>query len=170
MVAFITLAISVFQLNAQEINYKTYSVFVYNFMKYIEWPSTSNSSDQFIIYVLGNSKIKTELDQLAKSKKIKGKNIIIKSAQDVQEFSDANLIYLSENKSSTIKEVQNKLKNKNVLLVGEREDMARKGAAISFVVMEETDELSFDINLKELSDKKLQISNSLLKLGNVVAE
>jgi hypothetical protein len=157
------------KMNAQETNYKTYSVFIYNFMKYIEWPSTASAKKEFTIYVVGNSKISSELEQLAKSKKIKDKTIVVKKTDEFQNFQDADLIYLSDNKSAAIKDLQAKLKDKEILIVGEREDLARKGAAISFAILE-SDELSFDINLKELKARKLQISGSLIKLGNVVAE
>ncbi len=154
---------------AQETNYKTYSIFIYNFIKYIEWPKIEPAKKDFTIYMIGNSKVFGELTTLAKTKRIKDKTIIVKKSDEFQNFQDADLIYISDNKSLTVKDITSKLKDKEILIIGEREDLAKKGAAISFAVLE-TDELSFDINLKELRSRKLQISSSLIRLGNIVEE
>ncbi|MBC7865885.1 MAG: YfiR family protein, partial [Bacteroidia bacterium] len=65
------------EIKAQDVDYKAYTLFVYNFMKYVEWPP-ANSSGDFIVGVLGESQILKELQGLAATKKIKGRNIIIK--------------------------------------------------------------------------------------------
>jgi hypothetical protein len=73
------LVASLFSKNAkaQETDYKAYSLFVYNFMKYVEWPEAQSKGD-FVIAVLGDSPINKELENLAASKKLKGRNIVLK--------------------------------------------------------------------------------------------
>jgi len=63
--------------------------------------------------------------------------------------------------------LQQQTKDKPVLIVGEREGLAKKGAGLSFVTLED-DELKFDINKKEIEARQLRISSSLLSLGIVV--
>lgn len=107
-----------------DLDYKAYSLFVYNFMKYIKWP---NANSDFILGVLGDSPVLKELQTLAKTKKAKGKAIILKTITTADEAVSCNLVYICTSKSSMLKTLIEKTKGKPVLLVGEREGLAKKG-------------------------------------------
>lgn len=151
---------------AQETNYKSYTLFVYNFMKYIEWPENTTSGD-FVLGVLGDSPIYKELDALAKSKKIKGRNIVVKKISTPDEARQCHLVYVPPGKSSMLKSLNEQVKDKPVLVVCEREGLAQKGAALSFVTLED-DVLKFDINKTAIEQHELKIPRSLISLGMVV--
>ncbi|MGZ3918919.1 MAG: YfiR family protein [Bacteroidia bacterium] len=152
--------------SAQETNYKAYTLFIYNFMKYIEWPEAQSKGD-FIIGVLGDSPINKELQTLVASKKLKGRNIILKKCNTPEEAAGCHLIYVSDSKSSAVKTLKEQTKDKPILIVGEREGLAKKGASLSFVTLED-DELKFDINKKEIEQHQLKIASSLVNLGIVI--
>jgi hypothetical protein len=151
---------------AQETDYKAYSLFVYNFMKYVEWPEAQSKGD-FIIAVLGDSPITPELQALAASKKLKGRNIVLKKCSTPEEAAGCHLLYVASSKSAAVKTLKDQTKDKPILIVGEREGLARKGAGLSFVTLED-DELKFDINKKEIEQHQLKISSSLINLGIVI--
>ncbi len=146
---------------AQETDYKAYSLFVYNFIKYIEWPEPA---DNFVIGVLGDSPIQKELEILAKSKKAKGRPIIIKKISTAEEALTCQMVYITPGKSSMLKAVIEKTKGKPILLLGEREGLAKKGAGLSFVTMDD-DTLKFEFNQSALEQNKLKIPGVLSKLG-----
>ena len=135
-------------------------------MKYIEWPEAQNKGD-FIIAVLGDSPVSKELQNLASGKKLKGRNIVLKKCNTLEECSGCHLLYISSSKSSVIKTLKDQIKDKPILLVGEREGLAKKGAGLSFVTLED-DELKFDINKKEIELHQLKIAGSLINLGIVI--
>lgn len=151
---------------AQDVNYKAYTLFVYNFMKYIEWPENDSKAD-FTIGILGNTPVEKELENLAKLKKAKGRTIVVKKLETPEDAAGCQLVYVSASKSNTIKNVQDKIKGKPVLVVGEREGLAHKGAALSFVTLED-DVLKFDINKSVIEQHSLKISSSLVALGLVI--
>jgi len=151
---------------AQETDYKAYTLFVYNFMKYVEWPESQSKGD-FVVCVLGNSPIIKDLQGLAANKKMKGRNIVIRNCATPEETVNCHLVYVSSAKSSMVKQLKDQTKEKPVLIVGEREGLAKKGAGLSFVTMDD-DELKFDINKKEIETHQLKVSSSLLTLGIVV--
>lgn len=154
--------------NAQETDYKAYSLFVYNFMKYIEWPESEiQSKSEFVVGLIGDSPIFKELETLSASKKVKGKTIIVKKCSGLEDWSACHLLYVSSAKSSSIKILKEQVKNKPILIVGEREGLAGKGASLSFVTLED-DKLQFDINKREIEAHQLKISMSLLNLGILV--
>ncbi|HLP11906.1 MAG TPA: YfiR family protein [Flavobacteriales bacterium] len=152
---------------AQEMDYKAYSLFVYNFMKYVEWPPEVASKGDFVVGIIGDSPISKELQTLAANKKVKGKNIVLKRFSTVEECSGCQLLYVASGKSSMMKTIKESLKSKPVLVVGEREGTAKKGAALSFVTLED-DVLKFDINKAEIEQHQLKISSSLITLGIVI--
>ncbi|MFY8185264.1 MAG: YfiR family protein [Bacteroidia bacterium] len=154
------------KLTAQSTNYKAYSLYVYNFMKYVEWPEEESKGD-FIVGLIGDSKIKEDLSVLANNKKLKGRKIVFKVFDKVEDITYCHLIYVSSSKSSSIKVINKKFANKPLLIVGEREESVYKGAALSFLTTDE-DELKFDINKKEIESHKLKISSSLIKLGTLI--
>lgn len=151
---------------AQEVNYKAYSLFVYNFMKYMEWPEEA-TKDGFTIGVWGDSPIMKELQAMAANKKIKNKPIVIKKLTSVDDVLACQMVYISSAKSNTLKTIKEKVKGKPVLLVGEREGLAAKGAALSFVTQED-DALKFDINKAAIKEQNLKIATALLALGFIV--
>jgi len=152
--------------SAQETDYKAYTLFIYNFMKYVEWPEASSKGD-FILAVIGDSPINKELQVLASTKKLKGRNIILKKCNSPEEATGGHLVYIPSSKSSVVKVLKEQTKDKPVLIVGEREGLAKKGAALSFATLED-DELKFDINKKDIEQHQLKISSQLLSLGIVI--
>lgn len=155
------------KLFAQDVDYKAYSLFVYNFMKYVEWPE-ANSKNEFVVCIFGDSPIQKELQTLAASgKKVKGKTIVVKTITKPEEANECQLLYVAPSKSSAMKTINALYKDKPILIVGEREGLAKKGAALSFVTLED-DALKFDINKKEIAEHQLKISSSLVSLGIVV--
>jgi hypothetical protein len=151
---------------AQEINYKAYSVYVYNFIKYIEWPEETKKGE-FVIAIIGNSPINNELKALAASKKANGQTIIIKQYETIEEVEKCQILYICSSKSSVLKKAIEKTKNMSALLITEREGLAKKGAGINFVTLED-DTLKFEVNKKVIEAHNLKIPKMLIELGLVV--
>ena len=150
--------------HSQDIDSKAYTLFLYNFMKYIEWPNTEGN---FVIGVAGESPVKKELQELAKTKKAKGRQIIVIDVKTPADALLCNMIYIPAQKSSDLKQLLEKVKDKSVLIVAEREGMAKKGAGISFVI-DDDDALKFDVNKSALDSHSLKIASMLIKLGFIV--
>lgn len=151
---------------AQDVDYKAYTLFVYNFMKYVEWPEAQSKGD-FVLCIMGDSPIKNELMGLASTKKLKGRNIIIKTISKPEEAAGCQLLYVPGSKSGNIKILKEQMTGKPILIVAEREGLAKKGAELSFVTLED-DALKFDINKKEIELHQLKISSQLITLGILV--
>ncbi|HEY4799207.1 MAG TPA: YfiR family protein, partial [Bacteroidia bacterium] len=145
-------------------DYKAYTLFLYNFMKYIEWPDPTGD---FVIGVMGDSPIKNDLKTLSENKKAKGRKIVVKILATADDAAGCNMIYIPSEKSSFLKPIADKMKGKSVLIVAEREGLAKKGAAISFMV-DEDDTLKFDINKSVIDSQSLKIANVLIQLGILV--
>lgn len=144
---------------------KLQSIFIYNFTKYIEWPTSYNTGN-FVIGVLGQSPLIKELTTLSKSKKVGNQPIVITKFHNVEEISKCNILFVPINKSSQLNNVVNKLKGKSTLIITEKKGMAKQGAGINFVIID--NKQKFELNKTNISKYNLKVSASLINLAILV--
>lgn len=116
-------------------NMKMQSVFLYNFSRLVSWPSSYQNGD-FVIGVLGNSPILSELNDMAASKKVGGQNIVIRKFNNPQEIDKCHIVYIPTSQSRKVQEVASHLKSKklNSLIVSDQNGATKNGAVINFVL------------------------------------
>ena len=150
--------------SAQELDYRAQSLYIYKFTKFISWPEEKTDGD-FIIGVFGNSPIIEELKLMASIKKAaKDQNIVVKEITIEDDMMLYNIIYVASSKSRQIRTLSENIGNQPVLIVAEREGMAYKGATISFMITE-YEILKFEVDVGQLENQQLSISDDLIKLG-----
>lgn len=148
---------------AQISNYKAYAIFIYNFTKYTNYPE-ENSSGDFVITVLGKSKITEELNLMATQKNINGRKIIVNEVQEVSSVKDAHLVFVSSGKSGALDELKAHIRQSPTMIVTERDGLVKKGAHLSFVALE-NQSLRFEANHEALEFNRLNMSKSILALA-----
>lgn len=139
---------------------KYQALFIYNFTKYIEWPS--NSSNEFVIGVYGNDIIIGELEKVASHKTVGSQEIKIKSFTSPEEIASCNIVYIPSNKSNKMTEVMNNAKE-NTLVVTDKKGAAQQGAGINFVIVD--GKQKFEINSNNINKSGLKVDPNLLNLG-----
>jgi hypothetical protein len=148
--------------NAQDINYKVHSMFMYHFTKHVDWPEAKKSGD-FVIGVLGNSPIISELEAIAVTKKAGNQLIVIKKLDSEADVTSCHIVFLPANKSGNLEGIITSIGTKPVLIVAEKAGLGKKGACLNFIIHE--DKLKFEINKQSIEAKNMKISGDLLKLG-----
>ncbi|MEM7037190.1 MAG: YfiR family protein [Bacteroidota bacterium] len=149
---------------AQETNYKSQSLYIYKFCRYISWPESTSEND-FVISVYGNSAIFEELKIMASLKKAaNGRNIVIKRLDRLSDIGNEQMLYLSSSRSRELRSVQEAVGDRPILVITERDGLARKGAAINFMIME-NETLKFEVNKAVLRARQLEIAPELLRMG-----
>ncbi len=149
---------------AQDIDYKSQSLFIYKFTRHISWPDQSAKND-FVIGVYGNSAIIGELQAMASLKKAgDGQRIVVRQVNSVEEMGNLQILYVASSKSRELRDIAAKVGNRSTLIVAEREGLAKKGACINFIILE-NNTLRFEINRNELKNHGLSINPELLKIG-----
>ena len=137
------------------------AAYLYNFSKYITWP---NEPFSFTIGIMGETEIIDDLQKILKGKKVRGKEIELKTIKTIEEGKQYQIIYLSSNASDILSSLNRSIVDKNILVVTE-DDLVKNGAIISFFVDDE--KLKFKINKKMLMKSGLQAADGLLKLGMI---
>lgn len=146
-------------------NAKIKAVYIFNFTKYIEWPKEYRESD-FIIGVLGDSPLFTELEGMAESKKVFGQKIEVRKFKSASEIDKCHMLYVARDVADPINSVIGKVKDYSTLLITDKEGLAKQGSAINFVVLQNRQK--FELNQSNALKYNLKVSNSLEALAIIV--
>lgn len=151
-------------LYAQKATYQ--SVFIYNFTKYIKWP-TDFADNKIEIAVLGNSDVYASLTEMAgKKSQSAGEQLNVVKINSLDELSNCHVLFIPERQSNKLDEVNEKTQGKNILVVTEKNGMAAQGAVINFI--EEGGKLKFELNQEQAEKRGLKVSGSLISLAKIL--
>jgi hypothetical protein len=127
-------------------NAKVKAVFLYNFTKYFEWPEKMKSGN-FIIQIVGsNSSLNAELNKMAASKQVGTQKLEIMISSSVDYNLKPHIIFLLNESSDLLKDVNSKYKGKGTLIITEKSGLAKLGAAINFVVADNKQKFEYSKN------------------------
>lgn len=146
-------------------NAKIKAVYIFNFTKYIEWPKEYRESD-FIIGVLGDSPLYSELEGMAVSKKVFGQKIEVRKFKSAAEIGKCHMLYVARDAADPLNSVIGKVKEYSTLLITDKEGLAKQGSAINFVVLQNRQK--FELNQSNALKYNLKVSNSLEALAIIV--
>ncbi len=145
--------------------YKMKAVFLFNFTRYIEWPE-NDTSDNFIIAVLGESYITEPLNIIATKRKVGDKNIVVKQYNRIDNIKPFHILFIDSTFNINLNTLHKIVGNQNILMVGDREGLAEKGSGISFFIKE--GKVKFELNRKIIEDANLTVSSQLLKIAKLI--
>ncbi|PWD99549.1 YfiR family protein [Marinilabilia rubra] len=141
------------------------ALFLYNFAKNVNWPSHSAGND-FVITVIGNDELASELKSLAKLRKIGNSSLIVKESNNADGIEDSHIIYVSASQSSLMPIVASYQKDNPVLLVAGKQGLCSQGAGISFFTS--GGKLNFEVCPRNVESHGLKLAQKLIALGSLV--
>lgn len=152
---------------ALNLEYKIKAGFLYNFAKFVEWPTNvADSSGLLKIGVLDDGPayaiVAGEL-----SRKQLGKNTIevirCKSSDDLKRCA---VVFITRTQAGRFKELNKAVAGAPVLTVGEFDRFAARGGCINFVRKGEN--IRFEVNLESVERAGLKISSKIAAVAIVV--
>ena len=149
--------------------YPLKAAFLYNFGNYIEWPAdTFASADApFVVGVMGTNPFGTVLNDVAATKTLHGRSIVIRPVVDESEVAACQILFICAGVGEIERlAVINSSRDKHVLIVGETKDLAAQGAVINFFV--EQNKVRFEVNAQAARERDLKISSKLMSLAKLV--
>jgi hypothetical protein len=144
------------------------AAFLYNFTKFIEWPTNSfrDANAPFVVAVAGNSPCTAELEKIAKERKINGRKLIIRTVTTVEAIQDAQALFIGVSADSHLKDWLAAARGRNLLTIGESELFWKQGGTINFLI--EGEKIRFEINMDQAEAAGLKVSAQLQKLAKTV--
>lgn len=145
--------------------YQVKAAFLYNFTKFVEWPSQHFTDDQrpIVIGVLGRNPFGDELQKIIKGRNVNGRTITIRLIETPAEARSADIVFICAGEEKQLEGMWQELHDAGVLTVGESKTFADHGGMITFLV--EGDKIRFAIDLTSSDRARLKISAQLLKLA-----
>ena len=164
LVALLTIT-GIGNLQAQQVDYKYHSLFMYNFTRYIKWPDAAIGKE-FVIGVIGKSGITEHLEKMAQTKSVNGIPIVVKTFKTPAEITDCHMLFIPENYSSKFTEVKTLLTGKYTLVISEKAGLAEKGSDINFVI--NNGRWNFEMNQASTDQRNLKVSSELTKFAQKI--
>jgi hypothetical protein len=180
-------------MEAKSVEYQLKAAFLYNFMKFIEWPEIamgagdkeSQKKKPVTLCVIGTDIFGRHLDDLTK-KEIKERPVRIvrlegfdqyqkthpnvTRAQYLQEqkkeIENCELLFVSQSEEKQMSELITFTEGMRVLTVSDISGFAQQGGVIEFVM--EENKIRFDVNVTSAERKGLKISSQLLQLARTI--
>jgi hypothetical protein len=146
--------------------------FIYNFAKFVEWPSAAfaDSDSPIVIGVLGNDPFGPTIDRIVEDKKIGSRGFIVKRfkwGKDLKDLHDCKILFIAGSERAHIDEVLQMVKGLPILTVGETPGFAERGGMIRFVL--EDNRVRFEVNVEAARQADLNISSRLLTLARIIS-
>jgi hypothetical protein len=149
------------------LEYQVKAAFLYNFARFVEWPSDPNGRGGPIeICVFGLDPFGPALDQALSGKTVNGRSLTARRVSDLQQLRRCQVLFVSSSEQGRLEEIFKAVANASVLTVGESRDFASLGGIINLVL--EQNKVRFEVNLSAARQANLKLSSQLLGLARIV--
>lgn len=140
---------------------------LYNFLKYIEWPSASTaaSPSTAVVCVFGADPFAGYLQPMA-GRTVNQRRIEVRSVHDVDDAAKCQLVFVSADEKERWPQLQKSLMGKGVLTVSDFAEFIDDGGMIEFG--RKDDHINVELNMDSVAAAKLQVEDRLLKLVTIV--
>jgi len=147
--------------------------FIYNFAKFVQWPSAtfSQPDSPIVIGVLGADPFGNVLDRIVEDKKIGTRGFVVKRykwGKDLKDLKDCKILFVSASEKARIDEILLSVKGLPILTVGETPGFAERGGVIRFTL--EDNRVRFEVNVDAAHQAELNISSRLLTLAKIIPQ
>ena len=162
----------------QDSEYNVKAAFVYNFIKFIDWPENKLSDENTIgIGIIGENPFGEAFDPI-ENKQIRNKKIVIKlfksleesklTSKQVDNIRKCYVLFVCKSEKKQFKKIIDLIKEYNVLTVGDTSGFLESGGIIDFLI--ENQKVCFEVNNYNAKQAKLNIRSQLLRLAKNVVE
>ncbi|MBT1696585.1 DUF4154 domain-containing protein [Fulvivirgaceae bacterium PWU4] len=145
--------------------HEVYSMMVFNFTKYVQWPDHT-AAGEFVIGVVGNADVYATLNTWYGGKPRGSKTYVIKKFNSSDEITDCHVVFIDKSKSGEFDAINNKVKGKGTLVITDKNGLGEKGSGINFKTID--NKLKFELNQKALEASNLKVSGALSSMAILI--
>jgi hypothetical protein len=141
-------------------DYKFHGMFVMNFLKYVQWQS---SSPEIVVAILGDESVMPDMERATNGRQINGKRVVVRRFGKASELSpDCQAVYIPANKSGELSQVVQSV-GSSALIITAKDGLIRKGSCINLIIKD--GKWRFEISEEAAEKAHIKISNELSKLA-----
>lgn len=140
------------------------SAYVFNFIKFAEWPAdTLKSGGKIRLCVLGNSELHASLSTLNGRKAGAYELQVMPRSDGSDSFSSCHALYIDDQEQRRLVPILKALGNRPVLTISDIPNFAERGGNIGLIYRD--DKVLFEINLASTRNAGLHLSSQMLNLA-----
>jgi hypothetical protein len=146
---------------ADHLEYQVKAAFLFNFLKFVEWPANAGES-AWVIGILGHDPFGDMLDQTVRGKLVNGRPIQVRRYTHAADAKDCNILFIGHVDFGHAGVPT----QPGLLTVGEAPGFLKGGGIINFYI--EDNRVHFEIRPEVARSSGLRVSSQLLKLGRAL--
>ena len=162
--------INAVSVNEESLEYPLKLAFLYNFTKFVEWPSNSfrDPGSSLAICVIGNDPFSPDQEADLRTRTVGSHPVEIKTLRSNDALGVCHMVFIPVTEKSQAARIVSGLKGSSTLTVGEIEGFAVQGGIINLTI--EENKLHFEVNPLAAERAGLKISSKLLSLAKIVTD
>jgi hypothetical protein len=142
-----------------------HAAMLYNFVKYIQWPTEAEGGD-FVIGVFGENDVFNTLKTRYDGKPKGNKKYVIKKLESPADAVSCAVVYMGKNKNREFDALKAATEGKSILIITDSNNLGKKGSCVNF--REIDGKLKFEINQASIAAASLKVSSQLLSVAIVL--
>lgn len=144
------------------------AMFVYNFLKFVEWPSAAavGARDPFVVLIIGDGATADATERFLESKAIGDQPVVVRRVRWDQSLAGVRAAFVVERDARKLNRVLEAAAAAGVLTIGEGEKFTTSGGVIGLLV--EDRKVRFDVDTTAAKIAGLRVSSKLLALTRIV--
>lgn len=144
--------------------HEVYSMMMFNFIKYVQWPE--EGSNEFVIGIVGNADILNTMNTYYKGNKIGNKTLVVRKIQSPSDADGCHVVFIDKTKSGEFDSYKNRVSGKSTLVITDKNGLGERGSGINFKVV--NSKLKFELNQKAIEGANLKVANSLSSMAILI--
>jgi hypothetical protein len=156
--------------SGEGVEYPVKLAFLYNFTKFIEWPSASyhDPGASLTICIVGHDPFDRDLEEQLRARKVKGHPVGLRTLRPDDSPAGCHIVFVPATENALTAKIVRDLKGSSALTVGETAGFALLGGIINLTV--ESNRVRFEVNLPAAPRSGLKISSHLPNVVEIVKE
>ena len=143
------------------------AAFLYNFAKFVEWPSDATGGTTTItVGVLGSDPMAEALRTIVRDKTVGGRGFAVRKPASLDDLAGLHVLFIGDGDTRRLPDILKRLEGTTVLTVSDIDRFCQMGGTIELVVV--NSHVRFDVRLDTAQRSRLRVSSKLLNLARTV--
>lgn len=140
------------------------AMFVYNFLKFVEWPveASAGPKDPFVVLIIGDGATADATARFLEANTLGDRPLVVRRTQSDPSFTGVRAAFVVERDEKKLRRILAAATAAGVLTIGEGDDFATLGGVIGLLV--ENRRVRFDVDTSAAQSAGLRVSSKLLAL------
>ena len=150
------------------IEYQAKAAFLYNFIKFVEWPPDvfQGEKNPITLCVFRYDPFGNALDEVLAGRTLNNRRVVVQRIIKVPDLKSCQLVFVSDREGKHLPEILDSLEGASTLVVGESENFVEHRGGIQFFF--DNKQLRFAVNVDAIQRTRLKVSSNLLALARLV--